>query len=299
MPTRCALECRTPVQLHCRYSVCVLSNLREYLNSRAFRSRSFTQTHPIMVAKSFSSSALILLLLVSISSAARIVSIDQSSYVDTTSRAPVRLPPKKPKTKAKSSRKRKPSRKPTGPEPVFTYMPPTQVKAVWGATTILTEGTNTGSQTLLGWAQIGADVVAAGGKIASSNGGTSDRARCHMIGKALGGKGITNNLFSCFAYFNSPGMSYFEKELKKEIKNLSGTDQCEMTVTLSFTQSKQYPEKVNMNAKCAGSQLFNVNIDNEFQKANVAVQHLCKPTIALHGIGFQGPVTIARGASAC
>ena len=92
--------------------------------------------------------------------------------------------------------------------------------------------------------------------------------------------------------------STFEKKLKDKIRNLSGTDQCEMTVTLSFT-NKQYPTSVNMNAKCAGSQLFNVKTDNKFQEANVAVTHLCKPTIPLHGDRFEGNKTVAQGASAC
>ena len=89
-----------------------------------------------------------------------------------------------------------------------------------------------------------------------------------MIGESLGGKGRKDNLFSCFAYFNSPGMSHFERHLKAEIVSLSGQDKCEMTVTVKFT-TKAYPTSVNMNAKCKGKPFFNVNIINEFPRGNV------------------------------
>ena len=261
-----------------------------------------TDTHPIMVARSFSSSALILLLLVSVSSAARIVSYDESSYIDSTSRASVRRTkkPKKTPKRPKPSSKPKRPKKPTGREPVFTAISAKQVKAVWGATTILSKGTKPSSSlnSLAGWDQIEAEILAAGGTVAGPTGGASDRARCHMIGDALGGKGKKNNLFTCFAYFNNPGMFYFENELRKEIRSLRGTDRCEMTVTLRFT-TKKYPTSVNMNAKCRGSQFFNVNIDNALQPSNVAVQHLCRPSFPLQSGSFRGTSTIASGAGVC
>ena len=211
-----------------------------------------------MVARSFSSSAVILLLLVSVSSLA------------------------------------------TGQEPVFTAISSSKVKAVWGATTILNKGTKPSSSlnSLPGWAQIGTDVVAAGGVVAGPKGGKSDRARCHMIGDALGGKGRKNNLFSCFAYFNNPGMFHFERQLQAEIKSLTGTAQCEMTVSLSFT-TKQYPTSVNMNAKCKGGQFFNVNISNEFPDRNVKITHLCRPSFPLEPGSFRGTSSVAAGAGAC
>ena len=259
-----------------------------------------------MVARSFSSSALILLLLVSICSAARIASYDESSYIDTTIRAPGRLPPKKtikkPKRspKPKPSRKPKPSKKPTGPEPVFTAISATRVKAVWGATTILSKGTKPSSSlnSLPGWGEIETDIKAAGGTIAGSKGGKSDRARCHMIGDALGGKARKNNLFSCFAYFNNPGMFHFERQLQAEIKSLRGTDKCEMTVTIYFT-TKKYPTSVNMNAKCKGSQFFNVNIANAFPDRNVKIEHLCRPSFPLQPGTFRGTSTVRVGAGPC
>ena len=253
VPTRCALECQTP-----RYSACAFSNLRTYLSSTAFRSHSFTQKHSIMVTRSFSSSAVILLLLVSVSSVAR------------------------------------------GQEPVFTFISSSQVKAVWGSTTVLTGGTKPSSSlnTLPGWAQIETDIVAAGGTIPGTAGGRSDRARCHMIGDALGGKARKNNLFSCFAYFNNPGMFHFERQLQAKINSLTGTNQCEMTVTLSFT-TKQYPTSVNMNAKCNGSQFFNVDIDNAFPDSKVKIEHKCRPSFPLEPGSFRGTSTVVSGAGAC
>ena len=258
VPTRCALERRTPVQLYSRYSFCVLSNLWRYLNCSSFRSHSLTQTHSIMVTRSFPSSAVFLLLLVSVSSVAR------------------------------------------GQEPVFTAISSSQVKAVWGSSTVLTGGTKPSSSlnSLPGWAQIATDITAAGGTVAGPAGGRSDRARCHMIGDALGGKGRKNNLFSCFAYFNNPGMFHFERQLQAEINSLTGTDQCEMTVTLSFT-TKQYPTSVNMDATCKGSQFFNVNIDNAFPDSNVKITHLCRPTFPLEPSSFRGTSTVFLGATAC
>ena len=211
-----------------------------------------------MVARSFSSSAVILLLLVSVSSLA------------------------------------------AGQGPAFTAISASQVKAVWGSNTVLTGGTKPSSSlnSLPGWAQIGTDVVAAGGKVAGPKGGKSDRARCHMIGDALGGKGKKNNLFSCFAYFNNPGMFHFENQLKKEIKSLTGANQCEMTVTLTTT-TKQYPSSVNMNAKCNGSQFFNVDIANAFPDSNVRITHRCQPSFPLAPGRFRGTSTLAAGAGAC
>ena len=253
-----------------------------------------------MIARSFSSLALILLLLASVSSAAQIGSYHTSPYIDTMSRAPqlTTLPPRPGRRAARVSKKR--TKKPTGPEPVFTAISSSQVKAVWGATTTLRKGTKPSSSlnTLAGWKQIEAEILAAGGVIAGPKGGQSDRARCHMIGDALGGKGRKNNLFTCFAYFNNPGMFHFERLLQNEIKSLTGTEQCEMTVTLSFT-TKQYPTSVNMNAKCKGSQFFNVNIANTLNPSNVAITHLCRPSFALQPGAFRGTSTVAAGATAC
>ena len=211
-----------------------------------------------MVARSFSSSAVILLLLVSVSSLA------------------------------------------TGQGPAFTAISASQVKAVWGSSTVLTGGTKPSSSlnSLPGWAQIGTDIVAAGGTVAGRKGGKSDRARCHMIGDALGGKGRKNNLFSCFAYFNNPGMFHFERQLQAEIKSLTGTDQCEMTVSLRFT-TKQYPTSVNMNAKCKGRQFFNVDISNKFPDWSVDIKHSCRPSFPLAPGRFRGNFTVAAGAGAC
>ena len=171
---------------------------------------------------------------------------------------------------------------------------------MWGATTILNKGTKPSSSlnSLAGWAQIGTEIVAAGGTVAGPKGGKSDRARCHMIGDALGGKGKKNNLFSCFAYFNNPGMFHFERQLQAEIKSLTGTDQCEMTVSLRFT-TKQYPTSVNMNAKCKGRQFFNVNISNTLQPSSVTITHLCKPNFPLKPGSFRGAASVVRGAAAC
>ena len=255
-----------------------------------------------MIATSSSSLVLILLLLASVSSAAQIGSYHTSAYIDTTSRAPQlpQLPAKPGRVGPKGSKKR--NRRATGPEPVFTPISASQVKAVWGATTILNKGTKPSSKlnTLAGWGQIGAEIIAAGGTVAGAAGGKSDRARCHMIGDALGGKGRKNNLFSCFAYFNNPGMFHFERLLQTEIKSLTGTDQCEMTVTLTFT-TKQYPTSVNMNAKCKGRQFFNVDISNTLQPSSVTITHLCNPgaNLPLEPGQFRGTSTVAASAAAC
>ena len=241
--------------------VCIERPSNTHLSARAaLGSCSFTQTHHIiMVARSFSKSAVILLLLVSVSSVAR------------------------------------------GQGPAFTALSPNQVKAVWGSSTVLSGGTKPSSSlnSLPGWAQIATDILAAGGTVAGSAGGASDRARCHMIGDALGGKGRKNNLFSCFAYFNNPGMFHFERQLQAEINSLTGAQQCEMTVTLSYTPGKLYPTKVNMDAECKGSQFFNVNIDNAFPDSNVKIEHLCIPSFPLEPGSFRGTSTTISGATAC
>ena len=183
-----------------------------------------------MIARSFSSLALILLLVASTSFAAQIGSNHASPHIDTASRA--RAPrPKKPKSKSKISKKR--TKTTTGPGSVFIAISTSHVKAVWGATTVLRRSKP--SCTLnspAGWNEIETDILAAGGTLAGPKGGKSDRARCHMIGDALGGKGKKSNLFTCFAYFNNQGMFHFERQLQAEIKSLRGADKCEMTVTI-------------------------------------------------------------------
>ena len=186
-----------------------------------------------------------------------------------------------------------------GQGPVINVISASQVNAVWGATTVLTGGTRARSVSPPGWAQIGADVVAAGGVIAGPRGGRSDRARCHMIGDALGGRGILSNLFSCFSYFNNPGMFHFERQLQTEINSLTGAQQCDMTVTLMFTSGKQYPTSINMDARCKGSQFFNANIDNAFPRNNVKIEHLCTPSFPLQPGTFSGTSSVVAGAGAC
>ena len=116
-----------------------------------------------------------------------------------------------------------------------------------------------------------------------------------MIGDALGGKGRKRNLFSCLAYFNNPAMFQFERQLQAEIKSLTRTILCEMTVTLNFT-TKQYPASLKMNAKCKDSQFFNVNIVNAFPDSNVKIEHLCRPRFPLKPGSFRGISTVVSGA---
>ena len=93
-------------------------------------------------------------------------------------------------------------------------------------------------------------------------------------------------------------MSHFEKLLKDEVKKLRGQEKCEMTVTVAFTD-KKYPTSVNMNAKCKGRQFFDVDIFNKLQESEVAIQHLCKPTIDLAPRRFKGNMSTVPAAGPC
>ena len=247
-----------------------------------------------MVAISFSSSALVLLLLVLISSATQIDSSYGSVYVDTTSRASKKPPIKRPINPKPNPKLKK------GKGPKFYAVKDKWAEAVWRGKADLAGGTpaNSRLKNMRGWDQIEKEIRAAGGKIAGPKGGASDRARCHLIGDDLGGKGIRKNLFTCFAYFNFPGMYHFERLLRKEIESLRGNERCRMVVTLKYT-TKEYPTSVNMNAKCKGKQFFNVNISNEFPDSNVKIEHLCRPTIPLKSGGFRGTVSVVSNASSC
>ena len=251
-----------------------------------------------MVGRSFSSSALILLLLVSISSATKILSSYETAYLESTSRASNRRPKNKttnPKPKPKPVLN---SLKKGGP--VIDFKPKKSASAVWRATTRLDTGWGADSKikNLPGWDQIEKEIRAGGGIIPGPKGGASDRARCHMVGNALGGPGIRRNLFTCHKYFNAPAMSHLERLLKKEIKSLRGNEKCKMEVTLKYT-TKEYPTSVNMNARCKGRQFFNVNIANEFLRRDVKIDHLCMPSIALGPNNFTGTAIFAPNADPC
>ena len=123
--------------------------------------------------------------------------------------------------------------------------------------------------------------------------------RCHMIANSLGGQGEPYNLFGCFKDFNNKAMGYFEGLMSDQIPELRGQEKCKMTVTVLFTPDKGYPTSVNMDAKCKGSQFFNVTISNKLHESEVRIDHLCRPTVNLSGPGFQGSATVVPGASAC
>lgn len=164
------------------------------------------------------------------------------------------------------------------PTPSFTFVRDKSAQGKWTADTRLNDGSEPGSLTTYpGWKDIEDELVAAGTKPVDN--GVVHRARCHLIGKQLGGKGIRDNLFACHQYFNTPAMVFIENKFRDVLKSMKSRrlKQCTMDVILNYISPKKYPASVSMIGECDRKRIFDVTITNTLDRTQVSIVHLCKP----------------------